>query len=167
MILVGVKVSFGDVYIAAGSMLAIWSLMLMAVADKKYMIVPDQLIIVLMLSAIGFIPHYISYMEPLLGGLIAFGIMGAIALLGKIVFKRWALGGGDIKVYTALGIIFGWKGFAVIFVLATFASAIHYAYLLINGKAKKNEERPLIPYVFGGACLYLLILYPGINQIWL
>lgn len=165
MVISAVKLSFGDVYIAAGSLIAIWALLLMAIADYKYMIIPDQLVVVLMLSALGFVSHYFSFKEPLFGGLIALGAIALMALIGKIVFRRWVIGGGDIKVYTALGIVFGWKGFCIIFILTTLLSALHFAALLINKKVKRDEERPLVPYIFVASCLYLLILYPGINEI--
>ncbi|MCQ2551561.1 MAG: A24 family peptidase [Clostridia bacterium] len=165
MAICAVKLSLGDIYIALGSLMAIWALMLIAIADKKYQIIPDQLVIVLMMSAISFVHRYVSYKVPLFGGLIAFGVMVLIALLGKLIYRRYVIGGGDIKVYTALGIIFGARGFLAIFIMATLLSAVHFGYLLIRKKAKKDEERPLAIYIFLAALIYLVILYPGINEI--
>lgn len=165
MVICAIKLSLGDIYVALGGLMAIWSLMLMAVADKKYMIIPDQLVLVLLLSAIGFIPRFVSYKVPLFGGLIAFGVMGLMALLGKLIYKKIVIGGGDIKVYTAIGIIFGARGFLAIFIMATLLSALHFAVLLIKKKIKKDEERPLVPYIFLAVTIYLVLLYPIINEI--
>ena len=165
MVIAGVKLSFGDIYIALGSLMALWALLLMSFADKKYMIVPDQLIVVLLLSAIGFVSHYSSFKEPLFGGLIAFAAIGLMALIGKVLLKKWVIGGADLKIYAALGIILGWKGFVIIFIVTSLLSALHFAFLLINKKAKREDERPLVPYIFVATSLYLLVLYPGINEI--
>lgn len=167
MVIAAVKLSLGNVYIACGGLMALWALMLMAIADKKYGIIPDQLVVILMFSAIGFMPGYYSWKVPLIGGLLAFGAMMLMAAFGRIAYKRWVIGGGDIKAYGAIGIIFGWRGFIAIFILATLASAIHFGYLMIKKRLKKDEERPLVPYIFGAAAIYLLILYPYINEIFI
>ena len=167
MVIAAVKLALGDVFIACGGLMALWALMLMAVSDKKYKIVPDQLVVVLMFSAIGFVPSYFSWKVPLFGGLIAFGAMVLMAAFGYIAYRRWVIGGGDIKVYTAIGVIFGWKGFVTIFILATLVSAGHFTYLLMRKKIEKDETMPLVPYIFGATAIYLLILYPYINEIFL
>lgn len=40
------------------SMITCWILTEMAIADARYMIVPDQLVILLMVAAVGFVPYH-------------------------------------------------------------------------------------------------------------
>ncbi len=163
----GIYLGLNDWSWAFGALMALWALLLMAIADYKYMIIPDQLVFVLLLSAIGFMPHYYSWKEPLFGGLIAFAVLAMMALLGKIIYKKYVIGGGDIKVYTAIGIIAGWRGFLAIFIIATIISALNFAILLAKGKIKKGDERPLVPYIFGATTIYLLFLETFAYDIWI
>jgi len=77
------------------------------VSDIKYMIILDSplvisgiLILVLRTCFYGFKNAGIS----LLSGLALFGFMIIIGLLGKKIFKKESLGGGDIKLAAIIGI---------------------------------------------------------------
>lgn len=164
-VICGLYLGLRDWSWALGAMMALWALLFMAVADYKYMIVPDQFVLVLMVSAIGFMPSYTSWRMPLVGGLVAFGIMALMALLGKLIYKKFVIGGGDIKVFMAIGIITGWRGFAAIFILSTLISATNFAMLLAMKRIKKGDERPMIPYVFGATAIYLLFIEQYIYEI--
>ena len=90
--------------------LAISSLLILViVSDLSYMIIPDSFTIIVAAIVIitnfikngllqGFV--YIGY------GIIAFGILYLIMLLGNKVFKKESLGGGDIKLFFVVGLTF-------------------------------------------------------------
>ena len=141
------------------AMITCWILTDMAIADAKYMIVPDQLIILLMIAAVGFVPYQDrGPFEGVWGGLIGFSVMLVIGILSKIIYRREGLGGGDIKLFGALGLCLGTDGILAVFVLSTFICAIHLAWLLVTKKIKPRQQRPLIPYVAVSAAIYLVIL---------
>ena len=54
-----------------------------------------------------------------------------------------------------------------IFVVSTFASAGHFAWLLLGKRAKRTDERPMVPYITGAAVLYMVffrdLLYNGFS----
>lgn len=166
-VICGIYLGLHDWSFALGAMMALWALLLMAVADYKYMIVPDQLVVVLLVSALGFMPNYISWREPFFGGLVAFGTIASIALLGKLIYKKIVIGGGDIKVFSAIGVLTGWRGFLFIFMFATLLSALNFAILLAKKKIKRGDQRPMIPYVFGAVTIYLLFVQQYIYEIWI
>ena len=48
-----VRLSFFDVRMAAAGLFACWAMMMIGLADLKYMVIPDQFVIMLALSAFG------------------------------------------------------------------------------------------------------------------
>jgi len=71
--------------------------------------------------------------------------------LGKLIFKKEALGGGDIKLYLFIGFaITVWKGLVSIFLASLFA----LIYALLRKKSM-NTYIPLVPFIFIG----VLIMY--------
>ena len=120
----------------------------MSIADIKYKIVPDQLIMLLVITAIGYIPHHDGGpVEGLWGMLIGLGVMLLMAGLGKLIYKKDTIGGGDIKLFAALGLCMGIDGIIAVFILTTLISAAHFCLLLVRKKIKAHEKRPMVPYL--------------------
>lgn len=139
---------------------ALWLLLLMSVADVQYRIVPDQLVLFLVVTGIGFIPfHQNGPLDCLWGGLTGFLGMLAIAMIGRLVSRKDALGGGDIKLFGALGLCAGAGGILAIFILTTLLSAAHMTWLLLRKRIKRTDSRPMAPYIAVSAGIYLLILH--------
>ncbi len=158
-VMAGIKMGLYEPVYAIIAILTCWLLLEMAIADLKYMIVPDQLIILLMVAGIGFVPHHDGgAMSGIYGGLVGFGIMMLTGVLGKVIYKKDTLGGGDIKLFTALGLCLGVEGVLTVFVLTTFVTALHLAYLMMIGRVKQGDQRPLVPYIAVSATIYLVIL---------
>ena len=55
----------------------------------------------------------------------------------------------------------------LLLVVSTFASAGHFAWLLLGKRAKRTDERPMVPYITGAAVLYMVffrdLLYNGFS----
>ncbi len=150
------------------AMITCWLLLEMAIADLKYMIVPDQFIIMLMVAGIGFVPHHINGpMSGIWGAAIGFAVMLVIGVLGKIIYRADTLGGGDIKLFTALGLCLGGEGILAVFVLSTFITALHLGYMMAKKQVKPREKRPLVPYIAIAATIYMVILREMSYNIWI
>lgn len=158
-VVLNIKMVMDDWQFAIGGLCVIWLLLEMAIADIKYRIVPDQLILLLTVCALGFIPYLGGWKPCLIGAAIGFGIMGGTALLGKLAYKRDTLGGGDIKLFTSLGLIMGPVGIVVTIVLTTLISAGHLVYLLSSKKIRKTDTVPMVPYIAIAATIYLVFLW--------
>ena len=161
-VILNTKLVVDDWQFALAASAALWILLELALSDKKYSIVPDQLLILLAVTAIGIIPFHSSWKAPLLGALIGFSIMMLIALVGKLAYRRDTLGGGDIKLFSALGLIAGPKGILFIFAATTLLSAACFAYLLAKKRAKITDSLPMVPYIATSAAFYLVFL--ALNQ---
>lgn len=162
-VVTGIKLVMEDWQFAVAAVCAMWLLLEMAIADLKYRIVPDQLVVLLAVSALGFIPYHGNWMDGLLGGLAGFGIMGLTAVLGKITYRREAIGGGDIKLFASLGLISGLSGILMIFAMTALLSGGHLVWLLASKKIKRTDTVPMVPYIALAASIYMVFLW-GFEQ---
>jgi len=155
-VLAAIKMAVFDWQYALAALVSIWALLVIALADKKYMIIPDQFVILLALSAFGYAPYYDSYLSPLWGALIGGGCMLIIGITGKLIFKKEALGFGDVKLFAAVGLITGPLGVSVILVASSFLSCIFFGIELLRGKIKRADVMALGPFIAFSAALYLI-----------
>lgn len=165
---VGVHMGLRDPNYAFAASLAIWLLLEMSIADIKYMIVPDQFILLLLLCGIGMIPKTDEGLKSCIAGAAAgLVVLGLMAVIGRLIYKQTAVGGADIKLFTVLGLLTGFYGIAFIFVASTLLSAGHFTYLLMRRRAKRSDRRPMVPYIAAAATFYMVILtkwlYNGLN----
>jgi prepilin signal peptidase PulO-like enzyme (type II secretory pathway) len=163
-IAVGIYMGVRDITIALPVVIALWLLLLMSIADIRYMIVPDQLIMLLVLTGLGFLPqkialyHRHALYDSLIGAAAGLVLMLVIALFSREIYKKWVLGGADIKLFIAIGFLTGLYGVLIIFVLSTLLSGLHLGYLLIRHKIHLRETRPMVPYIALAFGLYFLFI---------
>ncbi len=165
-VILGLWMGADDIGYAAAACLSIWLLIEMAIGDALYRIIPDQLIILLGVTALGYIPYATDWRHYVYGAGIGLGIMLLIALLGRLVYRQDTLGGGDIKLFAVLGLIAGPFGILEIFAMSTVLSVIHYLYLLGNHKVKKGDRMPMAPYIAPAAMIFLAFLWGRAEVIW-
>lgn len=158
-IVIGLWVGQREPLYAIAVMLCLWLMLEMSIADIKYRIVPDQLIMMLVVTGMGFIPyHERGPLEGFWGAAAGGAIMLAMWLLGKILYRKEAIGGGDIKLFGALGLCLGIEGILTTFVITTLFSAAHFCYLLTKKRIKMGQSMPLVPYISAAATFYMVIL---------
>lgn len=155
-----VRLSFCDIQFAAAGLFACWAMLIIGLADLKYMVIPDQFVIMLALSAFGFIPFHSSVWQPLMGALVGGGAMLAVAGIGSLIFHREVMGFGDVKLFASLGLMLGLKGTVAVLLGASLASGIAAAAGLASGRYRRNDERPLGPCICGCGCLYIFAAWP-------
>lgn len=151
-----------DYQLAVAALFACWALLMIGLADLKYMIIPDQFVIMLALSAVGFIPFHSSFKEIILGALIGGGVMMMVAVLGEAAYHKEVMGFGDVKLFASLGFVLGLKGTVVVLIGASITAGIIGAIGLAAGKYKKNESKPLGPYISGWGITYIFVIWPFI-----
>lgn len=154
-----IKFIFIDYRFFACGIVLMWALAVMSLSDAKYRIVPDQFIILAFISGFGFIPFIDSWQAQLIGLLIGGGIMFLVAILSKFAFKQMAVGGGDIKLFAALGICLGAKGVVAVMILTCFIMGIHALFKIGRGELSIKDSLPMVPYVFVSTGLYLSIIW--------
>ncbi|MBA7509970.1 hypothetical protein ES705_01944 [subsurface metagenome] len=89
-----------------------------------------------------------------------------IALLGRKMFKREAMGGGDIKLIFGVGAFLGVANVLWVIFLASLLGAVTGGVLIIAGKYKKFQEVAFGTYISLGTVLVFLF-QPGLNRIYI
>ena len=172
--------------LALAGLLVCWALLLIALADQIYMIIPDLFLLILMLAGAGMLPVHAKAMKGALGEIlneltgyrfsngmlaaiyllagIAIGVilMLIIALLGKLISGTDALGMGDIKLYAVLGFALGVAGVIFTFLLATLTAGISAGLSLAGGRSGRKDQKPLGPHICTAAIIYVFIILPFI-----
>ena len=129
-----------SLFIALGiiAMLAIIS-----VSDITYFIIPDEVLIFfsgyfIIISALS--SDLVSTLIHIFSGLVLFGFMYGIMLVGNHIFKKETLGGGDIKLMFVIGLVLNpFLGIVSIFIASFLALPIS---IIILWKKKQN----LVPF---------------------
>lgn len=127
------------------------------VSDFKYMIILDSPLIISGVLVIILKTVYYDYkviIPTLVSGIITFLVMLLVGFIGKKMYKRDALGGGDIKLSFIIGMILGVQVAMVSLIFSTFL-ALPYALATIV--LKKDSEVPFGPFIVSS--LFIVFLY--------
>jgi leader peptidase (prepilin peptidase)/N-methyltransferase len=141
-------------------------LLVISFIDIKTTEVPDVLSYYLIIS--GFVLSFLNpilgfeiplrIMNSFIGGLIGFCFLVLIEILGRKIFKKPAIGGGDVKIFCALGTYLGVNS---IFRIMFFACVIALAYVLILGLIKKEKifgkYLQFVPFISIGCLIYVFL----------
>ncbi len=135
------------------------ALIIITFIDLKEQIIPD--VISLPLLVIGFLLSIfiknISPIDSLLGILSGGGTLLLVAIVGSYLFKKEAMGGGDIKLAAMIGAFLGWQLTLLSLFLGFFFGAIVGVVVLIKNKGKneKSDSIPFGPFIALGSVLTL------------
>jgi leader peptidase (prepilin peptidase)/N-methyltransferase len=80
------------------------------------------------------------------------GLLWLAGEAGQRVWKKDAMGGGDIKLAAGIGSFLGWRGAAITIVAASLFGALWGMTLILAGRIKKRDYIPFGPFLsLGGA----------------
>ena len=131
-------------------------LIIIMVSDFNYMIIPDEVLIffgILLGIEITWIYGFSQLLLSLGNGVIASIFIYVLKLIGDFIFKKESMGGGDIKLLFAFGLVLGWES-AVFSIFM--GSLIGLPLSLIVLYKKKDHIIPFGPYLSLGAIIILL-----------
>ncbi len=135
------------------------SLIVITFIDLEHMIIPDIITIpgtFLGIALSLFIPdpffrlERLGLMNSLTGAITGFLLFFIIAILGSWIFRKEAMGGGDVKLMAMVGAFTGWKGV----ILTTFAGSLIGSIAgiaIILRKKTQDTVIPFGPYLAAGA----------------
>ncbi len=165
--LISFQLLLNDISISIPALLAIFILIQIAISDIKYMIIPDQFLILLSITGLGFVPYYVGMGENImiqpLGALTGAFIMLSIAFVVKLAYKRDGLGFGDIKLCALIGLLIGPVGVLLIIGAGFFFSSIVNIWSLARKKITLKDERPIGQYFCVATIIYILIVMSDKN----
>lgn len=132
------------------------------VSDLRYMIIPNEIIIIFYILILGsrlILNGTYDITNVILDSLLPFLFLYFIKIFGDKLFKKETLGGGDVKLMLIIGLLLGWGNGIISIFIGTFIAfpiAIYYYF------KDKEHMLPFGPYLCIGA---LLIHYIGMSSI--
>ncbi len=112
-----------------------------ALTDARFYIIPHQFSLggLVIGLTMAILPGGLELLQALLGALLGFGLLQAIAVGGKWMFKKDAMGGGDIKMMAMVGSFLGMPGVLLTIFLGALLGSVIFG--PISYKTKK-----LVPF---------------------
>ena len=141
-----------------------------AMSDLKFCIIPDEFIIAgCVLSVVAAMPHIftapglMNKLSPVFGAAIGAGIIWGINLLGRLLYKKDALGMGDLKLMVVCGIACGAGGALIALAIGIIAAALFFAIGMITRRIRQGEYMPLGPFLVFGT-VFTLCFRPVVDS---
>ena len=138
--------------------------------DLYYQIIPD--IFPLMLAVAGVLFSFFnttlgsSYLERLINSLIGLvsggGSLLLIGIIGQFIFKKEAMGGGDVKLMAGIGAIIGWDKVLFAIFFASLLGSISGLALIVSKKIDKRGYLPFGPFLALASYVTLFLPAPAV-----
>ncbi len=152
-------------YWTAIALLVTYCLIILSIIDFELYIIPDRFSIGL--AILGLLVFFINpafagslsakFTQSLVGGVIGFLGLWGLAFVGSVIFKKEAMGGGDIKLIAGVGTLTGISGLISTLIISSFAALVYYAVLAILKKNPQDKTIPFGPFISIG--LFINILF--------
>lgn len=154
---------WGDPAWLAVCLLAVYALIIVSVVDFETMMISDFFSLLLfVLGAAGSLvnPYFEGgWGERLaqsgLGAAAGAGFIWGLALLGKKIYKKDAVGEGDIFLMGGIGALCGWQGVFSGVIMASFFGSVYGVALLLLKRADRMSHMPFGPFLALGAVINL------------
>jgi len=134
------------------------ALIIIAFIDLDQQIIPDVISLpgIVVGFIVSFFVPYISFINSALGILVGGGIILIIGLAGSVIFKKEAMGGGDVKLAAMIGAFLGWRAIIISLFLGFFSGALAGISLILLKIKKREDAIPFGPFIILGSLITLL-----------
>ena len=158
--------AFSNPFLILVYWLVISGLVLGTFVDFEHMIIPDRvtlggiaagLILSILVPALhGKETILASLIASLIGLVVGWGSLWLVAVIGKAIFKKDAMGFGDVKLMGAIGAFFGWEAVLFVIMVSSFVGAFVGIALIMAKKKDLQGRIPFGPYISLAALIWML-----------
>ena len=94
-----------------------------------------------------------AFLNSFTGACLGFLSLLVVGLIGEALFKKEAMGGGDLKLLAMMGAFLGWKNVFLTIFISSFAGSIIGLALIILKKKGRKDYVPYGPYLALGGII--------------
>ncbi len=157
---------------AAACAAAALGLLAVAVIDWDTFLIPDELSLGLLALGIALSPINALLSSPaagawwhpillsLRGAAVGFAVCWGVAEIGELLFKKEAMGGGDVKLLAAIGAWSGGTGAFDALMLGSLLGAVYGVWLIARGRLTRSDPIPFGPFLSAAAVFNFFVLLP-------
>ena len=152
--------------------LMIAGLVLGTFIDLEHMIIPDRVtlggcVAGLVLCPLvprlqGQLTAWAGFTSALLGLAVGAGLLWLVSVAGRLVFRKDAMGLGDVKLLGGLGALLGWRAVLFIVMVSSLVGAFVGIFLILKRGREWQSRIPYGPYLALAAVLWVL----GGREVW-
>ena len=134
--------------------------------DLEHMIIPDRftlggiafglVVSPLIPSLHGEATALAGLKASAIGMVVGYGSLKLVAVLGKMAFKKDAMGMGDVKLMGALGALMGWPSVLFIIMVSSLLGTAVGVTLIMGAKKGWQSRIPYGPYIAAAAIIWIL-----------
>lgn len=145
--------------------LVVFGLVMGSFIDIDHYILPDRVTlggIVLGLFCSFMVPELhnaggrvSSLLLSFAGAAIGFGVLWLVAIIGRMIFKKEAMGFGDVKLMGAVGAFFGIKSIFFVIVCSSFLGAFFGIACILLKRKELQSRIPFGPFIAGAVLIYM------------
>ena len=130
--------------------------------DLEHMIIPNGLIItgLALIVPVLLLRLFVTeskITDNIFGGLAGGGILLLIYITGYLVYKKEALGFGDVKLFFVIGLFLGLKSVIIAFLFSIFIGAAAGIIMMVLKKKEGRSEMPFGPFIVTGSVMAIFI----------
>jgi leader peptidase (prepilin peptidase)/N-methyltransferase len=161
---------FGFSYVLPVFCIFAFAMLVITAIDFEFQIIPDEFSLLLVI--VGFGTSFFNYnladtvlqriLQSFIGFLVGGGALYIIAVVGKWVFRKDAMGGGDIKLMAGVGTFIGWEKVLLAIFIASLIGSIVGITLVLFRKIMKKDAIAFGPYLAAGSMLTLFLPQPAV-----
>ncbi len=107
-----------------------------ALTDARTYIIPDQFSLGGMVLGVALspLPGGVDVVQSLAGAALGFGLLWLVAVLGRLVFRKDAMGGGDVKMMGMVGAFLGPAGVVLTLFLGALVGSVIFGPISLKTK---------------------------------
>jgi leader peptidase (prepilin peptidase) / N-methyltransferase len=134
--------------------------------DFEHMIIPDRVTLGGVVAGLVLSPlvpslHDVStplasFVAALIGMAAGAGILWGIGLIGKLIFRKDAMGMGDVKLLGGLGALLGWQGVLFTIMISALVGSCVGVGLILSRNKEWRSRIPYGPYLAMAAVIWIL-----------
>jgi leader peptidase (prepilin peptidase)/N-methyltransferase len=134
--------------------------------DFDYFIIPDRITLGscaagLALSAAfpvlqGESSWSAGLLRSFIGLVVGGGLLWAVAIIGKLVFRKEAMGFGDVKFLAGMGVFLGWQSVLFIVAVSSLIGSVCGVALMVASGRRWGLRIPFGPYLALAAVIWML-----------
>lgn len=107
-----------------------------------------------------------SLIRSVIGLAVGFGSLFFVGEIGRWIFKKDAMGFGDVKLMGAIGAFFGWPAVIFTILVSSIAGSLVGIYLIVAKKYEWQSRIPYGPYIALACVVWMLGGHDGWLRYW-
>jgi len=142
------------------------SLIIIGFIDMDTYLIPDVIVLPAIPLGLTFsaifpqihgLERFDAFLYSLIGIFLGAGLLLFLGGFGKIMFKKEAMGGGDVKLLAMIGSFLGWKNVLLSLFFASLAGTLISLVLILLKKRSIEDYVPFGPYLGIGAVISMFM----------